>query len=81
MVAVKQLGLATLLWLSLANQGLALDIDETTNDFILVQRRVGSSFNVAPMLAKPRAEETQFDERDFDELEERDFDLEERGFR
>lgn len=44
MVAVKQLGLATLLWLGLANQGLALGIDETTNDLNLVQRRVGSSF-------------------------------------
>ncbi|CAG9937454.1 unnamed protein product [Clonostachys rosea f. rosea IK726] len=68
MVAVKQLGLATLLWLGLANQGLALGIDETTNDLNHVQRR-------------PRAEEIQSDERDIEELDERDLDLKARGFR
>ncbi|CAH0028440.1 unnamed protein product [Clonostachys rhizophaga] len=81
MVAVKHLGLATLLCLGLANQGVALGIDGTTNDLNLVQRRVGSYFNVAPILAKPRAEEIQFNERDFEELKERDLNLEERGFR
>ncbi|CAH0050886.1 unnamed protein product [Clonostachys solani] len=81
MVAVKQLGLAALLWLGLANQGLALGIDETTNDLMLVQRSSGNLFSIVPMLPKRRAEEIQLDERDFEELDERDLDLEERGFR
>ncbi|CAH0004453.1 unnamed protein product [Clonostachys byssicola] len=76
MVNYKQLSLAGLVWLGLASQGLALGIDENTNDFTLLAR----------------AEIEEVYERDFDdelytrdiddELYERDFDdeLYERDF-
>ncbi|CAI6097682.1 unnamed protein product, partial [Clonostachys chloroleuca] len=38
MVAAKQISVAALLWLGLANQGLALGIDEATNDLTLMER-------------------------------------------
>jgi hypothetical protein len=38
MVAIKQLGIATLVWLGLTSQGLALGIDEATNALKLIER-------------------------------------------
>ncbi|CAH0053662.1 unnamed protein product [Clonostachys solani] len=77
MVATKNLGLAGLVWLSLAAQGLALGVDEATNDLTLVER------NVAAEELDVRDVDDELYERDFDEeLDERDFDdeLEERDF-
>jgi hypothetical protein len=61
MVSYKQLSLAGLVWLGLASQGLALGIDENTNDLTLLER----------------ADIEEVYEREFDdELFERDFDEE-----
>ncbi|CAH0047684.1 unnamed protein product [Clonostachys solani] len=85
MVNYKQLSLAGLVWLGLASQGLALGIDEDTNDFTLLERA-----DIEELYERDFDDELyarEFDdelyERDFDdELDERDFDdeLDERDF-
>lgn len=85
MVAAKDLGLAGLVWLCLAAQGLALGVDEATNDLTLVERDLAEELNVRDIDdgLYERGFDDELDERDLDdELEERDFDdehLEVRG--
>uniref|UniRef100_A0A8H7MZD9 Uncharacterized protein n=1 Tax=Bionectria ochroleuca TaxID=29856 RepID=A0A8H7MZD9_BIOOC len=83
MVAAKQLSLAALLWLGLANQGLALGIDEATNDLTLMERSPALKAPMAKVITaghpasgpihRLRDEEEELDTRDEDELDERDF--------
>ncbi|VUC30537.1 unnamed protein product [Clonostachys rosea] len=85
MVNYKQISLAGLVWLGLASQGLALGIDENTNDFTLLERA-----DVEELYERDfdydlyaRDFDDELYERDFDdELYERDFDydLYERDF-
>ncbi|CAH0058647.1 unnamed protein product [Clonostachys solani] len=90
MVATNQLSLTALLWLSLANQGLALGIDEATNDLTLMERSpvpkppIAKAVTVGLPTSGPihrlRDEEEELDTRD-EELEERDYEeLDERDF-
>ncbi|CAH0003233.1 unnamed protein product [Clonostachys byssicola] len=91
MVAAKQLSLAALLWLGLANQGLALGINEATNDLTLMERSPAHKGPMAKVITPGhsaggpihhlRDEEEELDTRDEEEIEERDFDeLDERDF-
>ncbi|VUC30902.1 unnamed protein product [Clonostachys rosea] len=51
MIPTKQLSLAGLLWFGLANQGLALEIDQTSGDLTLVKRDPLPSGNLKVALA------------------------------
>ncbi|KAK7229797.1 hypothetical protein V2G26_001967 [Clonostachys chloroleuca] len=85
MVSYKQVSLAGLVWLGLASQGLALGIDENTNDLTLLER--ADIEEIYEREFDDELFEREFDdelfERDFDdELYERDFEdaeLEPRG--
>ncbi|CAH0021203.1 unnamed protein product [Clonostachys rhizophaga] len=68
MVGIKKLSLPGLLWLGLATRGLALGIDEATDDLTLVERSDAEEVFT-------RDFDDELYERDFeDELDERDFD-------
>ncbi|CAI6014373.1 unnamed protein product [Clonostachys chloroleuca] len=51
MVAPKQLSLAALIWLGLASQGLALQVDQASNDLTLVERAEAPSGKLGVALA------------------------------
>ncbi|CAH0046218.1 unnamed protein product [Clonostachys solani] len=51
MVAAKQLSLAALVWLGLASQGLALQVDQASNDLTLVERAEAPSGKMGVALA------------------------------
>lgn len=88
MVAAKQISVAALLWLGLANQGLALGIDEATNDLTLMERSPAPKGPMAKFIAagrpaggpihRLRDEEEELDARDEEELDQRDPDIETR---
>lgn len=77
MVGIKNLSLAGLLWLGLASRGLALGIDEASNDLSPVERPDTEEFSARDFDDElhDRDFDEELDERDFkDELDERDFD-------
>ncbi|CAG9987117.1 unnamed protein product [Clonostachys byssicola] len=70
MVGAAQLGLAALVWLGLANQGLALGIDQATDDLDLAARDLFGSLEKTKaqmaLASKGKRDSEELDERDLE---------------